>query len=392
VQTLAFYNQATDIAGCDIYPAPMPQGQSDLPNKTLSVVGDETAKNILAVRGEKPVFMVLQGFAWRTLDNRNDPKAIYPTFAESRFMAYDAIIAGASGILYWGVDYTPRPSPFWSNLKSLVSEIHGLKPFLEAPREPLKATLSPADTPVRCLARKVNGHIALLLANCSGNKAAVTVTVAGGHGPWHSLFGDPPPQASGQGFAVTLPPWGTRAVTADPSWRPARKDYSAEGRTAQLPQPLPTEPGNAIPNPGFEADDDGVPAGWEVRLPFTVFRDTTVKHSGQASLRIESPEAGATPLAVMQSIIVKPNARYRLTGWMRSDTPGVKGRIYAEWSNATGWHSFVLPWVEPTTEWRQWSVDVPTAKNPEGRLYVVVQAQDKGQVWFDDLKLVEITP
>ena len=389
VQTLAFYNQATDIAGCDIYPVPMPQGQSDLPNKTLSVVGDETEKNISAVRGEKPVFMVLQGFAWRALNNRADPMAVYPTFAESRFMADDAIVAGASGILYWGVPYSPRPSPFWSDLKSVVSELRGLKPFLEAPREGVKVTLSPANSPIRCLARRVNGHAAVLLVNRSQKDATVTVSPMGAHGPWHCLFGDIAPRDAGKGFVLTLPPWGARAVTEDPAWRPVRRDYSAEARNAQQPQPLPTEPGNAVPNPGFEADNDGVPAGWEIRLPFTVFRDTAVKRSGQASMRIESPDVGAAPLAVMQPIIVKPDTKYRLTGWMRSDTLGVKGRIYAEWNNASGWHSYVLPWVQPTTEWRQWGVDVTTTNNPEGHLYVVVQAQDKGRVWFDDLRLVE---
>jgi len=391
VQTLAFYNQATDIAGCDIYPVPTPQTQSDQTNKTLGVVGDETAKNILAVRGEKPVFMVLQGFAWRALNNRADPEAVYPTLAQSRFMAYDAIIAGASGILYWGVNYTPRPSPFWSDLKSVVSELHGLKPFLEAPREGVEADIAPEGSPVRYLARRVSGHVTLLLVNRSEKEATVKVTVAGARGPWRCLFGDPAPRAVGRGLALTLPPWGARAVTDVPAWNPVRRDYSAEARTARPPQPLPTEPGNAIPNPGFEADDDGTPAGWDARLPFTVFRDTAVKRSGEASLRIESPGAGATPLAVMQSIVVKPNKEYRLTGWMRSDTPGVKARIYAEWHDATGWHSYVLPWVQPTTGWREWSVAVTTAHNPEGRLYVVVQAQDKGRVWFDDLKLAEVT-
>jgi len=111
---------------------------------------------------------------------------------------------------------------------------------------------------------------------------------------------------------------------------------------------------------------------------------------GAAALRIDSPEAGANPLAVLTGIAVKPDTRYRLTGWMRSDTPGVQGRFYAEWANASGWHSFVLPWTEPSAEWRQFSVEVDTAHNPEGRLYIVVQAMDKGRVWFDDLALAEV--
>jgi hypothetical protein len=387
IRTLAFYNQATDIAGCDIYPVPMPQGQSDLPNKTLSVVGDETAKNIAAVNGEKPVFMVLQGFAWRALDNRTDPGAVYPTVAESRFMAYDAIIAGASGVLYWGCHTTPRPSPFWSDLKAVVSELSALRPVLEAPREPVGPS-GGAGSPVSVALRHAGGHATVLLANRSAKEA--TVTVSAGRGPWHCLFGDPDPLPAGDGFTIKMAPWGARAVTEDPAWHPTRHDYSAEAKLAQPLAALPMEPGNAIPNPGFEADNHGVPAGWDVRLPFTVFRDTAVKHSGQASLRIDSPDAGATPLAVLDGIVVKPDTKYRLSGWMRSDTPGVRGRFYAEWHNAGGWFGGVLPWIAPSEEWRRWSVDVNTAHNPEGRLYVVVQAKDQGRVWFDDLKLEEV--
>jgi hypothetical protein len=386
VATLAFYNQATDIAGCDIYPVPTPQTQSDLPNKTLGVVGDETNKNRHAVRDEKPVFMVLQGFAWRCLENRDDPQAVYPTFEQSRFMAYDAIVSGARGLLWWGIQATPRPSPFWSDLKALVSELHALKPILEAPDDDdgLRALrslgngLSYAD-------RHWNGHRFLLAVNAGTAPASIGKSHPGGK--WHCLFGDPGLVAADGDFIVTVPPGGVRVVTDDPDFNPVRGDWSAEGRAARPPQPLPTEPGNAIPNPGFEVDADGLPAGWEVRLPFTVSRDTQVAHSGQASLRIDSPAAGATPLAVLNGITVKPDTKYRLSGWMRSDTPGVSARFYAEWHNASGWHGFILPWTQPSAEWREFSVAGLTSNNPEGRLYVVVQAKDQGRVWFDDLAL-----
>ena len=100
--------------------------------------------------------------------------------------------------------------------------------------------------------------------------------------------------------------------------------------------------------------------------------------------------SGANPLAVLNGIAVKPDSHYRLTGWMRSDTPEAVGRFYAEWANASGWHSYVLPWTAPGAEWKQFSVDIDTAHNPEGRLYVVIQARDKGRVWFDDLRLEEV--
>ena len=59
--------------------------------------------------------MILQGFAWEMLKKegeRNSEMILYPTYEESRFMAYQAIISGAVGINYWGTSYTPQPSPF----------------------------------------------------------------------------------------------------------------------------------------------------------------------------------------------------------------------------------------------------------------------------------------
>ena len=132
IAELAHFNRATDIGGLDIYPVPEPQTHSDLPNKTISVVGDETDKNIATVNGEKPIFMVLQGFGWAEL-SAPDPastRRVMPTFDQSRFMAYDAIVHGANGILYWGTHYTEKPSRSGRELRSLVSELAALQDVL----------------------------------------------------------------------------------------------------------------------------------------------------------------------------------------------------------------------------------------------------------------------
>ncbi|MBI2299609.1 MAG: hypothetical protein HYU66_11825 [Armatimonadetes bacterium] len=393
IQTLAWYNQGTDIAGCDIYPVPMPQGQSDLPNKTYSVVGDETAKSIASVRGEKPILMVLQGFAWAALNQRDDPKAVYPTFAESRYMAYDAILSGCQGILYWGCHYAPRPSPFWSDLKKLVSELRAMQPVLVT--GPMtgrsSATVEPVDGPVRVSLRMVDGHEVLLALNRSAAEAEVRVSVPKTAGKkWRGLFGDPAPRMVGARLALALPAWGVRVLTTDPRWDPRRKDYTAEAAKTRQLRPLVTEAGNAVPNASFDQDDDGdsAPDGWEVRYPFTATLDTEVTHGGRAALRLVADTAEFRPLLVMQHCPTQGNRKYRLTAWLRTDTPGVKARIYAEWVK-DGWHSGIMPWTEPTAAWREYGVDVLTTPDPEGNLYVVVQVDGPGRVWFDDVRLSE---
>ena len=90
--------------------------------------------------------MVLQGFSWEMLrkeEERDATKILFPTLHQARFMAYNAIIHGANGIVYWGMSYTPQPSEFWTNLKKVTKEVGGLEEVLSAKTIPvdIKKTL-----------------------------------------------------------------------------------------------------------------------------------------------------------------------------------------------------------------------------------------------------------
>ena len=192
---------------------------------------------------------------------------------------------------------------------------------------------------------------------------------------------------------VELPAWGVAVLTTSTGFRPERKSFEAELAHARPPQPLPVEPGNAVRNPSFEVDaqGDGAPDGWNVHYPFTSRLDRRIRHTGAASLCLESTEAGFRPLAVQHACKTEANRRYRLSGWLRSDTPGAKARIYAEWVTDGRFQSHVLPWTAPPAEWSQVSLEFTTTPAPVGNLYVVVQVDGPGRVWFDDLRL-ELAP
>ena len=152
VTTLQKYNPTTDIVACDIYPvippgireqyALNPDGrQGDFLNCFVSQVGEYTRKMRRVAGPNRPVFMVLQGFAWEMLrkpGDRDTSKILFPTYAQTRFMAYDAIVNGANGILYWGTAYTPRNNPFWSSLSRTTRELAQLENVLSAPDVPRK--------------------------------------------------------------------------------------------------------------------------------------------------------------------------------------------------------------------------------------------------------------
>ncbi|MFV2069990.1 MAG: hypothetical protein ACC645_23740 [Pirellulales bacterium] len=174
IAQLARFDRAADIVGCDIYPVPpYVGGHSDLTDRSLSAVGQYT-RRMQEAAPEKPVFMVLQGFGWTDIGQKKDNPAAgrRPTFRETRFMAYDAIVRGSRGILYWGTHSIEKDSSLWSDLLKLSRELTDLKDVLAA-RDvvpPLKIELAAEtwgslDRGVLVLGKAHNGHTWLIVVN-----------------------------------------------------------------------------------------------------------------------------------------------------------------------------------------------------------------------------------
>jgi hypothetical protein len=160
VEDLARYTRWCDVTGVDIYPVEGAD-HSDLPNKTLSVVGDEMEKQRKTVDGRKPVWAILQGFGWGAWEKDEKLHKRAPNWEETRFMAYDAILHGATGIIYWGASYEKQDAPIWDHLRRMARELADLSPALVAEEGPEVAS----DAPVRALARKVEGKLWVIAAN-----------------------------------------------------------------------------------------------------------------------------------------------------------------------------------------------------------------------------------
>jgi hypothetical protein len=98
---------------------------------------------------------------------------IFPNLHQQRFMAYQAIVAGASGVVFFGGDITKAMSPedaargwnwtFWHNvLKHVVQELAStaVGPALIAPAASIKVTADKSD--VRFVARESEGLLYLI--------------------------------------------------------------------------------------------------------------------------------------------------------------------------------------------------------------------------------------
>ena len=94
------YAATCDIHGVDIYPVSVPPGKhAGRANTDISVVGDVT-RILQAAKPAQTIWTTLQ-IAWSgVLPPRNE--VVFPTLQQARFMAYDAIIAGARGLFFFG--------------------------------------------------------------------------------------------------------------------------------------------------------------------------------------------------------------------------------------------------------------------------------------------------
>lgn len=204
VKTLRRYNAGTDIVACDIYPV-NPGGlkhsfalfsdgyQGDLNNEHISQVG-EYADKIRQVAGpERPVFMVLQAFAWEAIQDeegaaeRREEKMRYPTYSESRFMAFQSIIRGSNGIVYWGSTFMPQPSQAWDDIKRVTREVADLGPVLavRASQMPLELDYHEmghsVDDGVQTLLKEADGRLYLFTCNADKNKCKATISGLNGY-------------------------------------------------------------------------------------------------------------------------------------------------------------------------------------------------------------------
>jgi hypothetical protein len=185
VPELRAYNPAYDIGAIDIYPIGYPPGtHSLLANKDISMVGDY-AKELQAItEGKKPFWMVLQ-ICWSGV-TKPGKTLRFPTFPQERYMAYQAIIDGARGLVFFGgtvrgcLDARDKELGwnwrFYDRvLKPVLNELNPdapVFPALVAPDSALRVKLR-GSKDVEYLAREAGGYLYILAAKRQGDTVQV---------------------------------------------------------------------------------------------------------------------------------------------------------------------------------------------------------------------------
>ncbi len=126
--------------GCDIAIQVSAHQWQRKGRQSMQPIG-KSAKRWTAISENKPIYMVLQGFSWNELvvidkDKFKDRPVAYPSFEESRYMAYDVIANGTRGILYWDMKYLTS-NEYRTSLFGLANEFNALQPFLTTDPKPI---------------------------------------------------------------------------------------------------------------------------------------------------------------------------------------------------------------------------------------------------------------
>ncbi|MBQ9502011.1 MAG: hypothetical protein IJU70_07645, partial [Lentisphaeria bacterium] len=218
------YALAADVTGADIYP--VPEGRSthnDLPDQTLACVGDYTDLVRKMVWDARPVWMVLQAMSWRE-ERLEAPNAEWPrpTKEQLRFMVWNAVTHGATGICWYGHGaWTDQYSEWYRQFAEVNLELAAAAKIMLAGKT---EKIPPAPKGVGVLARTG----IRVFVNESGKKDAQIDVPAG----WYVC---PTGKALPQG-PRTLAPYEVLILTAKPlALAPVKRFVPRKTELAAIP-------------------------------------------------------------------------------------------------------------------------------------------------------------
>jgi alpha-N-arabinofuranosidase len=141
-------------------------------------------------------------------------------------------------------------------------------------------------------------------------------------------------------------------------------------------------------NGSFEQLDGDNPGGWKTAVwqRAAEFSVDGVAHTGSRSARISSREGGDASWTTI--VLVKPYARYRLTGWIK--TEGVDaGTGMGALLNLHGLNRLRTAAVTGTQGWTRVELDFNTEENDSIQINCLLGGwgKSRGTAWYDDIGL-----
>ncbi|MCK4783911.1 MAG: hypothetical protein KAV87_09190 [Desulfobacteraceae bacterium] len=206
IETLATYNESMDIVGAN--PSPIqPRGMRphvgaredgrvcDCPEQSIHFAGRLTDKMMQVGRNEKAIWMLIQAMPYEhwfgelhcpeMAGQSIDPSmCVYPTYEQLRFMAYDAIIAGATGLSF-SMYKVPIEHSAFKDISRVVKELRTLNDALTARPffDPIEISYTDLGYSIWdgmvTLMRRKGDDVYLFAANTAFDPAEVTMQIPG---------------------------------------------------------------------------------------------------------------------------------------------------------------------------------------------------------------------
>ncbi len=150
----------------------------------------------------------------------------------------------------------------------------------------------------------------------------------------------------------------------------------------------------AFVNGGFESYDpnkkrfDGF--SWFDKPETISFCDTNVKHSGNASLRLENFKADTYGHGrSLQKIRVLPHRNYRIHVWYKTEKTDADGQLRLQIYTKNGSLATCVPPIpeDGTIDWTEHTLDFNSGEYDEILFYAGIWDGTKGKIWFDDFSI-----
>lgn len=149
---------------------------------------------------------------------------------------------------------------------------------------------------------------------------------------------------------------------------------------------------NLVRNPSFEDVQANRPRGWrtETWAGQATFQHAQIGRTGQRSVEIASE--GGADVAWSTRVTVDPFARYRLSGWIRTEgvepVQGGRGALF----NIHGLDGAATPAVTGTRDWTRVEVEFDIEDQTELQVNCLFGGwgRARGRAWFDDVALEKI--
>lgn len=384
-----------DIAGVDAYWCPLARDHTPLV-PALATAGAEAVTR----HYEKPFWLVLEAERYS-----NSARCLSP--AEQRCQTYLALIQGARGILYF--IHPVRYQPLWKEFKSLNAEIRTLAPYALSDSEPPSVTVTPSSLQNLLLVRafRKGTDVVLLAANPSRMDAGAVFALKGFKTEKvEVLFEDrsPLPVHKG-GFEDQVPSYATRAYRLHSRTMDAGTVTVRLERVGRMPEraheapPVKTPEGkNLVPDPSFESKQWRF-ADWDRKFGNVQGEWVGDAHYGKVAAWIQREHGEGTAQWISPWITLKPGTAYRFGAWMRSriaeGLTGPKLFMLRQHGDTLGpiisvpGKCVALPSGETT--WTRYAGDFSTGPNSVTVRIFCRLGRCRGQAWFDDVFLHEVT-